>query len=174
MATELALTVQFAVDAPELPTPADFRRWAAAALTTGQAENDAERAPFGRAELTIRVVDAAESASLNQAYRQKPGPTNVLAFPLTVPTGIDELADTLFGDVVICAPVVAAEATRQSKLLAAHWAHLVIHGVLHLLGYDHQGAAEADAMERQETVILAGLDFPDPYQRGHTPSQPNR
>lgn len=112
-----------------------------------------------QAELCIRIVDAAESAALNQRYRSKPGSTNVLSFPCDA--DVDGLA--LLGDLVICAPVVAQEADAQAKSEAAHWAHMVVHGVLHLLGYDHIGDHDAQIMESKERAILAGLGFPDPY-----------
>jgi probable rRNA maturation factor len=153
----LELAVQYAVDLPQLPAKAEFRRWAQAALKG--------RHTGTTAELTIRVVDTAESSALNQTYRHKQGPTNVLAFPFQAP--VAEIADSLLGDIVICAPVVASEAIVQGKALAAHWAHLVIHGVLHLLGYDHQEEAQAQAMERLEREILAELGYPDPYGECH-------
>ncbi len=154
---KLDLTVQVALETTGLPTPAELRRWAAAAL--------AEAGYARSAELVIRIVDEAESAVLNQTYRHKPGPTNVLSFPFAAPPGITL---DLLGDIVICAPVVAREAIEQHKPAAAHWAHLVSHGVLHLLGYDHQDTGLAEAMERLEVRILEGLGYPDPYgDAGH-------
>ena len=149
--SRLALDLQIALDWPHLPLPADFQRWAAASLKPAD----------GSRELTIRVVDEAEMATLNTTYRHKDGPTNVLSFPYDAP--VPGVASELLGDVVICAPVVTREATVQGKALWAHWAHMVVHGVLHLQGFDHQQAAEAVAMERLETEILNGLGFPDPY-----------
>lgn len=110
-------------------------------------------------ELCIRIVEAEEGAQLNEKYRDKTGPTNVLSFPCDVQ--ISELK--LLGDLVICAPVVAKEAEAQSKPEPAHWAHMVVHGVLHLLGYDHIGEHDALLMEAEERAILARLGFPDPY-----------
>ena len=118
----------------------------------------------------IRIVDEQESAELNQQYRHKQGPTNVLSFPFESPFLPDDLdeddepLDEFLGDLVICAPVVEAEATQQGKSLEAHWAHMVVHGVLHLQGYDHIETAQAEQMEDIERHILAGLGFPDPYQ----------
>ena len=127
-------------------------RWGQAALNSrGQATG----------ELTVRIVNEAESSTLNQTYRAKQGPTNVLAFPYQ--PEIPELADTLLGDVVICAPVVLREAQQQSKPVNAHWAHLVVHGVLHLLGYDHQQPQQTQIMERLEINILNDLGYPNPY-----------
>ncbi|MGD2113329.1 MAG: rRNA maturation RNase YbeY [Gammaproteobacteria bacterium] len=144
------IDVQFAVTAAGLPTAAEIRRWAEQALTEHHRP----------AELVVRIVDEAEITALNRRYRGKDGPTNVLSFPCE---GIAGVPSDLLGDVLICAPVVAAEAARQGKPLAAHWAHLVIHGVLHLLGYDHQQAADAARMEQRESRLLAGLGFPDPW-----------
>lgn len=146
-----AIDVQFALQAPGVPGAADIRQWARQAL----AEHAAP------AELVVRIVDEAEMTALNRSYRGKDGPTNVLSFPCE---GFDAVPSDLLGDIVICAPVVAAEAATQGKPLAGHWAHLVIHGVLHLLGYDHQHAPDAARMERRESDLLAGLGFPDPWQ----------
>jgi probable rRNA maturation factor len=113
-------------------------------------------------ELVIRIVDEPESAALNERFRMGQGPTNVLAFPPgDEPLPVD--ADPLLGDIAICAPVVAREAAEQSKPPAAHWAHMVIHGCLHLLGYDHQEARQAATMEARERELLAGLGIGDPY-----------
>ena len=112
-------------------------------------------------ELTIRIVDEEEGAALNQRYRGKPGPTNVLSFPYDLPEVVDA---GLIGDLVICAPVVEKEALGQGKAPRAHWAHMVVHGVLHLLGYQHGTDQEADRMEGSEREILEGLGFPDPYE----------
>lgn len=128
-----------------------FQRWAEAAGPEGQAE----------AELAIRIVDEAESAALNQTYRHKSGPTNVLSFPCEVLPGIP---NALLGDLVICAPVVEREAREQGKPPVAHWAHMVIHGVLHLRGYDHQDETEAERMETLEVEILARFDYSNPYE----------
>jgi probable rRNA maturation factor len=110
--------------------------------------------------LSVRVVDAQEITELNQRYRSKSGPTNVLSFPFEDPPGVD--SDEL-GDVVVCAPVVEREALEQGKTTEEHWAHMVVHGVLHLCGYDHIEDDDAEKMENEETRILTGLGFPAPY-----------
>ena len=147
----VAVTVQNATAAAGVPSTARLRRWALAALGARV-----------RGELTLRVVGDKESAALNARYRGKKGATNVLSFRAEAPAG--RSAELLpIGDVVICAPVVAREAREQGKAATAHWAHMVVHGTLHLLGYDHENAREAAAMERRERALLAGLGFPDPY-----------
>ena len=147
----LDLDLQIALDLPGLPAESDFRCWTEAALAGAGYSKDAE--------LTIRVVNEAEGAALNEMYRHKPGPTNVLSFPFVAPP---EVESALLGDIVICAPVVLREAVVQGKTPEAHWAHLVAHGVLHLLGYDHD-EAHAEAMESLEIRILAELGYPAPY-----------
>lgn len=112
------------------------------------------------AELTVRVVGRDEIAELNRGFRGKEGPTNVLSFPFEAPPGVET---PLLGDVVICAAVVAGEAATQGKDLEAHWAHMVVHGCLHLLGYDHMEPDEAEQMEALEREILGRLGYPDPY-----------
>lgn len=109
-------------------------------------------------DMTIRIVDADESQALNRSYRNKDRPTNVLSFPAESLAG-----ETLLGDLVICAPVVQSEANAQSKSTRAHWAHMVVHGTLHLLGMDHQTDTEAEQMEQKERELLADLGFVDPY-----------
>ncbi len=130
------------------------------------------------AALTLRIVDAAEGAELNRHYRGRSHPTNVLSFPFEPPAGLppeamttlgEELAGEL-GDIVICAPVLQREAAAQGKTLAAHTAHLVVHGTLHLLGFDHSDAADAAEMEALETAILGGLGFSTPYE---VPEEPH-
>ncbi|ODS22527.1 rRNA maturation RNase YbeY [Candidatus Endobugula sertula] len=125
-------------------------RWASSAL---EHTND-------RAEMSIRIVDEAESQALNLQYRGNNNPTNVLSFPAELPDIVDS---DLIGDVVICAPIVFHEAIKQQKNIDAHWAHMVIHGVLHLSGYDHTDGEEAEVMETLETQILNTLGFPCPY-----------
>jgi probable rRNA maturation factor len=133
------------------PKRAAIGRWAGAALT------GIGRRPVA---LGVRIVNEAESAALNARYRSKAGPTNVLAFPFDVPRGAR--SDTL-GDLVICAPVVNREANAQGKAEEAHWAHMVVHGILHLRGYDHRTRREAGVMERREAVILRSLGYANPY-----------
>lgn len=144
------LDLQVASSAQDLPTLEEFQSWLALAIPSAQQDWD----------ITLRVVDEAESQSLNRDYRNKDYPTNVLSFPADVPA---ELNISLLGDLVICAPVVAREAREQAKPLKAHWAHLCIHGALHLLGYDHDTDADAEIMEALETKLIMGLGFADPY-----------
>ncbi len=156
---ELELDLQVASSATNLPHRDDFARWCTTALS-GQRKT---------AELTIRLVDEEEGRTLNHDWRGKDYATNVLSFVADVPPGILDIP--LLGDLVICAPVVAREAVEQGKPLAAHWAHLVIHGCLHLVGYDHIEDEEAEAMEALEQQLLASLDYPDPYS-DHEPTEP--
>lgn len=148
----LELDVQNASAVPDLPTPDRLRIWAEAVLN-GRRE---------RAELSIRLVDEPEGADLNGRFRGRRGPTNVLSFPFEPMPGLEDC--DLLGDLVICAPVVAREAREQGKTPQSHWAHMLVHGLLHLLGYDHADAVEAEEMEGLETRILEGLGFPAPYE----------
>lgn len=154
---ELELDLQVPHPGAEVPALAEFRRWVGAAL---------RRSRERRVELTVRVVDEAESRALNGRFRGQDRPTNVLSFPFEVPPGIDadDPARDLLGDLVICADLVRREAQEQDKPVAAHWAHLVVHGVLHLLDYDHIADDEAAEMESLETAILGELGFPPPYE----------
>ncbi len=133
------------------PSRSQLQRWARQALATRRTH----------AALTVRIVDIPESAALNAAWRQRSGPTNVLSFPVS---GLEQIAPELLGDIVICAPLVTAEAAAQGKLLEAHWAHLVVHGTLHLLGFDHVEERQARVMEALECELLTDLGFRDPYQ----------
>lgn len=142
MKPKLSLAVQFATKPETLPTRHFFRKWVLAALETD-------------AEITLRIVDAEEGQALNRDYRGKDYATNVLTFPLN--------EKPLMGDIVLCAPVVEKEAAEQGKSIAAHYAHLVVHGVLHLQGYDHENDAEAALMEPLETQIVIKLGYADPY-----------
>jgi probable rRNA maturation factor len=147
----LELDLQIASEGADLPSEGQLRAWCAIALRQRTADS----------ELTIRLVDEAEGRELNNTWRHKDYATNVLSFPADVP---DELLDIpLLGDLVICVPVVEREAAEQSKTPEAHWAHLVIHGCLHLLGYDHIEDEEAEEMEALERELLAELGHPDPY-----------
>jgi len=111
-------------------------------------------------EIVVRIVDEQESAELNEQYRHKKGPTNILSFPVEVPEGIEL---NLLGDLVICAPILEKEALEQHKALTDHWAHIIVHGVLHLLGYDHIDDDEAELMESKEITILNKLNIKNPY-----------
>ena len=133
-----------------LPTAEQIEQWATAAV---QPQSD-------EVEMTVRIVDEAESHALNLNYRGKDRPTNVLSFPFECP---DEVELPLLGDLVICRQVVEREAQEQDKPLMAHWAHMVVHGSLHLLGYDHIEDDEAEEMESMETQIMTGMGFADPY-----------
>ena len=133
-----------------LPTAEQIEQWATAAV---QPQSD-------EVEMTVRIVDEAESHDLNLTYRGKDHPTNVLSFPFECP---DEVELPLLGDLVICRQVVEREAQEQDKPVMAHWAHMVVHGSLHLLGYDHIEDDEAEEMESLETQIMTGLGFADPY-----------
>ena len=149
MAAELAVDLQIATESTRLPAAADLRNWARRAFLGSDPR-----------EVTIRIVDARESAGLNSRYRGRDYPTNVLSFPFEPPPGITV---PLLGDLVICAPVVLREAQEQGKSSRSHWAHMVIHGMLHLQGYDHEDETEAEAMEALEVELLAALNFPNPY-----------
>ena len=140
---KLKLTLQLATEHRDLPTASQFRKWAKASIRVDT-------------EVTIRLVDTAEGRALNLAYRAKDYATNVLTFQLTE-------EPHLLGDIIICAPVVAAEAATQNKSLEAHFAHLTVHGILHLHGYDHETEAEAELMEGLETAIVTKLGYADPY-----------
>ncbi len=133
-----------------LPDAIDFQRWLEAVLRYYQAE----------VEVTVRLVDTEESHDLNLNYCGKSKPTNVLSFPFLAPAGILE---SLLGDLVICPPIVEEEAKAQGKTLEAHWAHMVIHGTLHLLGFDHIEDERAQLMESLETNIMHAISLPDPY-----------
>ncbi len=145
------IEIQRAADDDMAPDDSNLQHWAETAL---------EALPAGT-ELVIRIVGPSESQALNTEYRGKKRPTNVLSFPFEAPPGLDVAH---LGDLVICAQVVNDEAAQQGKPAAAHWAHMVVHGVLHLRGFDHAEPAEADAMEARETAILSTLGIADPYR----------
>jgi probable rRNA maturation factor len=138
------MEVQYASELAGLPTTAQFKRWARMTLRVD-------------AEITLRIVDEEEGRTLNRDYRGKDYATNVLTFPL-----MEE--PYLMGDIVLCAPVVLREATEQKKSTEAHFAHLTVHGVLHMHGYDHETEPQAELMESLETEILKSLGYPDPYE----------
>jgi len=155
MSVELSLSVQFGTGAAELPRWR-LRRWIERALRELEPELDPA---LLRAALTLRLVDAREGRRLNREFRQRDYATNVLTFEYGLaPDG------TLAGDIVLCMPVLRREAREQRKPLLSHAAHLVLHGVLHALGYDHIDPAEADAMETLETRVLGKMGIPDPYR----------
>lgn len=145
------IDIQIATQTPEeqLPSKASLTRWANLSVSG--------KPGF---EVTIRIVDEAESQALNAQYRQKDKPTNVLSFPFEAPAGIEL---PLLGDLVICAPVVMKEAAEQQKNLESHWAHMVIHGMLHLQGYDHILDQDAEVMEKREVDLMAELGYKNPY-----------
>lgn len=146
----IEVELQIASQAKTLPHPSQVREWVSMALWD----------QVDTAELVIRVVDEEESAALNAQFRHKEGPTNVLSFPYEPTPGV---ASRYLGDIVICANIVEAEANTYQKPILAMWAHMVVHGTLHLLGYDHEEEEEAQQMERLETEILLKLGFPPPY-----------
>ncbi|MGO4703372.1 rRNA maturation RNase YbeY [Dyella sp. 2RAB6] len=150
--SKLSLSVGYGAPRAGVPASASFRLWVDAALRGAKRRK--------ATELSIRIVDAKEGRALNRDYRGKDYATNVLSFPAELPPGVTL---PLIGDLAICAPVVAREAAEQGKAPRDHWAHMTVHGVLHLLGYDHLEDTEAEAMEALETRILAGLGIADPY-----------
>ncbi len=145
------IDIQRVFESPNQPSDAQLELWVNTVLTN--LDDDFE--------LTIRIVDETESAQLNETYRHKKGTTNILSFPFEVP---DEIELNLLGDLVICASVLEREALEQNKPLHNHWAHIVIHGTLHLLGYDHIDDAEAEEMEAKEIELLQTLSIPNPYE----------
>ncbi|ADJ27307.1 rRNA maturation RNase YbeY [Nitrosococcus watsonii] len=149
----IAVQIQYAVPRINAPLQADFQRWVEAALLNQSKAG----------EVTIRVTDENEAAELNRRYRRKEGATNILSFPFEIPSCVP-FDIPLLGDLIICAPVVAREALEQAKKEQDHWAHLVVHGVLHLLGFDHQQEVEAQQMEALEVTILESLGYSDPYE----------
>jgi probable rRNA maturation factor len=150
---KLDLDIDVAEGLEGVPEPDQFERWLSVTLSKVRADRDAE--------ISIMVVSEAVSRELNHQYRSKDKPTNVLSFPADIP---DYVESNLLGDLVICAPVVIREASEQNKPLEHHWAHLTIHGCLHLLGYDHIDEADAEVMEQLEIQLLAELDIPNPYE----------
>jgi probable rRNA maturation factor len=157
------ISVQYASGQRGVPHARSLRRWAQLALSASVSKAVGKASP----SLCVRVVNAAESRRLNRQWRNKDKPTNVLSFPC-YESGVDSVAAPArapwLGDIAICAPVVAREAREQGKPLNAHWAHMVMHGVLHLLGYDHVRERDAVKMEALETKLLARLGFDNPYE----------
>jgi probable rRNA maturation factor len=147
--------IQQAVSGLPVPKKAQLRLWAITALNQLKTSG----------EISIRIVDRIEMTQLNFTYRQKNYPTNVLSFPADLPEAIRS-AHPLLGDIIVCAEVVNHEAEEQHKPLTAHWAHMIVHGVLHLLGHDHENDEEAIAMESLEIAIMQELGFANPYEAG--------
>jgi probable rRNA maturation factor len=144
------IDISYGLPRSGLPAASTLRAYAEAALA-GRREDG---------ELSVRIVDTDEGRALNRDYRDKDYATNVLSFPAELPPGVPL---PILGDLVLCAPVIAREAEEQGKPLKHHYAHMLVHGVLHLLGHDHMDEAEAEAMEAIEREVLAGLGIPDPY-----------
>ena len=152
------LDIENASECDQIPVESDFQRWVESAVATLAL---AEKPRL----IAIRIVDPIESAALNNEYRNKDKPTNVLSFPCHLPDEImEQLPEAPLGDLVICAAVVHKEANEQNKSVSNHWAHMVIHGTLHLAGYDHDNDDEAQVMESLEISILSSLDIKNPYE----------
>lgn len=145
--------IQIATESDTTPSEESFKRWVESALNAANAKEDSE--------LSIRIVGSDESCELNHRYRGKEKPTNVLSFACELPEEVDL---NLLGDLVICEDVVTQEASEQNKDIDSHWAHMVIHGTLHLLGYDHIDDRDAQTMETLETSIMASLGYSAPYE----------
>lgn len=145
------ISIQIACQSKDHPTRTQIRQWAKQTLDIQKMSDK---------QLTIRLVNKTESQQLNSTYRHKDKPTNVLSFPMDAPPGVQI---PILGDIILCGDVINNEAMTQGKSFEAHWAHMVVHGILHLLGYDHIDDTEAEIMERQEIAILHKLGFADPY-----------
>lgn len=148
------IEVQMETESDDVPESGLLQTWVDAALNEYPADS----------EVVIRIVDKHEISQLNESYRAKSGPTNILSFPFDAP---DYIETDLLGDMIVCAPVLAEEALAQHKRLQDHWAHIIVHGVLHLLGYDHTEENEAQAMEAKEIEILAQLNIDNPYNEAN-------
>ena len=157
----LSVDIQFACEDAGVPDEQEISRW------VEQAATQSGRLPERDVEFAVRVVGEAEIQTLNQLYRNKDSATNVLSFPVGDIDGLPADAAQQMGDIVICASVVRDEALRQGKPLADHWAHMLVHGALHLLGYDHGEDAEAEQMEQLEREILGAAGIADPYASTH-------
>jgi len=156
MAT-LTVDLQVACDDTDIPPHTRIHSWVEAAVQqSGLVAGDS-------LDVAVRIVDAEEMQTLNKLYREQDTATNVLSFPAGEIEGLPDSASHALGDVVVCASIVAAEANEQGKLLADHWGHMLVHGTLHLLGYDHETEAEAGEMEALESKILASQNVTDPY-----------
>ncbi len=153
----LSVDVQVVCDDPDVPSNADVRSWVEAAI------QQSERSSDENIEVAVRIVDAEEIRTLNKLYREQDKATNVLSFPAGKINGLPDEASRVLGDVVVCASVVAREASEQGKQLADHWGHMLVHGTLHLLGFGHETETQAADMEALETSILATRNVTDPY-----------
>jgi probable rRNA maturation factor len=153
----VSLDVQIASDAPDVPAADDIRQWLIAAYDRAQFAADRD------VEIAVRVVDEDEIRTLNRDFRQQDMPTNVLSFPAAMIEGLPQDQALMLGDIVVCASIVRAEAAEQGKPIADHWAHMLVHGTLHLLGYDHMTELEAAKMEGLESQILIEHGIADPY-----------
>lgn len=158
MTTTATVELQIASDASDLPDEEKLHSWVTSAIQAADPGTDKEY------ELSVRLVDEDESRDLNNRYRNKDKATNVLSFPFEDFASLPEEIVKPLGDIVVCAPVVAQEASQQKKVLIDHWAHMVIHGTLHLLGYDHQDEAQAETMETLEKDILRDFGIENPYR----------
>jgi probable rRNA maturation factor len=157
----VAVDIQLALNKDstiKLPEKDQIQHWADMAVNTARQSDEED------SQITVRIVEETEISQLNSVYRDKKGPTNVLSFPFVAPPGMpsEESAGSL-GDLVICASIVEKEAVQQHKQAMQHWAHMIVHGTLHLLGFDHQTEQEAENMEGLESAILAKMGYPDPY-----------
>jgi len=158
MTATATVDVQIASDAGDLPDEEQLRQWIESALQASIKDNE------GEFEVSVRLVDENEIRELNKRYRQQDKATNVLSFPFDELNGLPEGSISPLGDLVICAPVVAREASQQDKAILDHWAHMVIHGMLHLLGHDHEHEAQATTMETLEMNILREFGIENPYR----------
>ena len=155
---KILVDVQLACDDPEVPDAEHIREWVASAIAV------AEATPAGKSEVTVRVVGVEEMQTLNREYRDKDKPTNVLSFPAEEVAGLPGDEARALGDLVVCAAVVRDESAQQDKAPADHWAHMLVHGTLHLLGYDHMSDEQAAEMESLEVRILTSQGVADPYR----------
>ncbi|HHT00338.1 MAG TPA: rRNA maturation RNase YbeY [Thiomicrospira sp.] len=153
----LDIDLQWAIEEQAIPSLEQCQKWVSASIQSPRSSQPVE--------LTIRIVDIEESQALNSEYRGKDKPTNVLSFEFEQPPGLVDIGEALpyLGDLVICADVVKEEAKQQNKSLEAHWAHMIVHGTLHLQGYDHIDEGEAEEMEGIEIEIMHSLGYTDPY-----------
>ena len=152
----MEIEVQIASQASDIPSAEDIRRWVESAL-------DATHTADSR-DVSVRVVDEDEMRTLNRDFRDQDRPTNVLSFAAGDVEGLPPGEEKMLGDVIVCADVVNREANEQGKSVADHWGHMIVHGILHLMGHDHMSESEASQMEELEREILAGLGIADPYR----------